>query len=541
MRKKRELLLILAAIVPMLLFTASGRSLQLAVSHGSGFYEEPFYLTIIAPGRRVYYTLDGSDPTVDSIPYTGPIYIADASQHENVLSARTDLDSYGQDHPEMIETQIPEEKVDKCTILKAAWFDRFGNRKEMVSESYFVGYGQKVGYGRHKVVSVFTDPENLTNYDTGIFVRGNSYDELKDEYGDMAPGNYSERGRDWERPATFQYFDADGKLLYRSDCGVRIMGGWHRKTVLKSLNLVARKEYGGTDQFHYDFWGTGYLPHKMTLHSGSNDYYGKVQNMLISNLTKDLDYGTMDYEVCLVFLNGEYWGIYNLTEKYDENFLEYTYHVKKNNVFSIKKEAPEMGDSANKALYTSAVEFLETADMTREENYQRFQELFDEQSLLDLFGVEIYCGRIVDWPNGNIHLWRTVTPQGEGYSDGRWRYLLYDLDSYGLTEDLVENDTIQWAMDKCGYFRGLCANETFRKKLGANILRIGREYLCPERINAAIDGYQADLEEPMKTYFKRFFNSDSGRFYERLDSNRHFFEKRMEVMEKLLEAHDMLP
>lgn len=541
MRKAKQFLLILAAIMPLLLFRASGRSMELKLSHGSGFYTEPFYLTITAPTKRIYYTLDGSEPTLDSIPYTGPIYIADATEQENVLSARTDLDSFGQDHPEQIDTQIPEEKVDKCTILKAAYFDAFGNRKKVAAESYFVGYDGRTGYGHHKVISIVTEPANLTDYDTGIFVRGNNYDELKEKYGDMAPGNYSERGREWERPAAFQYFGADGKLLYQSSCGIRIMGGWHRKTVLKSLNLVARKEYGGSNKFQYDFWGTGYLPHKMTLHSGSNDYYGKIQNMLISNLTKDLDYGTMDYEVCLVFLNGEYWGIYNLTEKYDENFLKFTYHVNKNNVFSVKKEQPEAGDSANMELYTSAIQFLETADMSQEENYRRFQELFDEQSLLDLFGVEIYCARTADWPDGNIHLWRTVTSGGEGYGDGRWRYLLYDLDSFGLTENLLEHDTIQRAIEKCGYFRSLCANETFRKKLGANILRIGEEYLSPERVNAAIDMYQADLEAPMEVYYQRFFNSDSSRFYERLQSNRNFFAGRMEVMKRLLEDHDMLP
>lgn len=541
MKKTGQILLILAAVVPLLLFFASGRSLRLQVSHSSGFYEGPFYLTITAPTGRIYYTLDGSDPTMDSIPYTGPIYIEDASNQENVLSARTDLDSFGQNHPEMIDTQIPEEKVDKCTILKAAYFDFEGNRKGLVCESYFVGFGEKTGYGNFKVVSIVTEPQNLTDYDTGIFVRGRTYDELKEGWGDQAPGNYSQKGREWERPATFQYIDADGTLLYESNCGIRTMGGWQRKAVIKSLNLVARREYGGTNTFQYDFWGTGYLPHKMTLHSGSNDFYGKIQNMLVSNLTRGLDYGTMHYEVCLVFLNGEYWGIYNLTEKYDERYLENTYHVSKENVFSVKAGEPENGDSKYMYLYTDAEELLEALDMTQDENYEKFRGLFDEQSLLDLFGVELYCGRTFDWPNGNIHLWRTVTSGGGGYSDGRWRYLLYDMDSIGLTENYIEEDNIQWAMDHCGYFRSLCRNETFRKKLGANILRIGEEYLSPERVNAAIDTYQAALEEPMKTYFKRFFNSDASRFYEHLESNRSFFNNRMEAMKKILEAHDRLP
>ena len=536
----RLLLLAVAIFIPLKMILGH-ETTQLTLSHKSGFYNDPFYLTISAPSDRIYYTLDGTDPTLDSIPYRGPIYIDDATKQENVLSARDDLDSFGQNHPELIDTQIPEEKVDKCTILKAAWFDSLGNRKEVLCASYFVGYQDKIGYGSLKVVSLITEPVNLVDYNTGIFVRGRNYDELKDTFEDAIPGNYHERGREWERQAVFQYFDADGTPLYTSDCGIRIMGGWHRKTVLKSLNVVARKEYGGSSTFQYDFWGTGYQPHKFTLHSGSNDFYGKVQNLMISNLTRNLDYGTMHYEICVLFLNGEYWGIYNLTEKYDERFLANTYHVNKDNVFSAKKDEPEAGDSTNMELYTSAIEFLETSDMTKEENYQRFQKLFDEQSLLDLFGTEIYCARTADWPDGNIHMWRTVSTGGDGYADGRWRYLLYDLDSYGLTEDLVDHDTIQRAMDECAYFRSLCRNETFRKKLGANILRIGREYLNPERIAGVIGPYKALMADPMKVYFQRFFNADTTKIYRRLDSNQAFFNGRLEVMERLLAEHDMLP
>lgn len=536
MKKTGQLILLFVSLAAIMILLGSNRSLELTVSRKSGFYEEPFYLTITAPTGRIYYTLDGTDPTMDSIPYTGPIYIEDASNQENVLSARTDLDSYGQDYPDKVDTQIPEDKVDKCTILKAAYFDFQGNRKGLVCESYFVGFGEKIGYGGLKVVSIVTEPENLTDYDTGIFVRGRTYDEEVDEEDIVPPGNYNKRGKDWERPASFQYFDADGSLLYRSACGIRIMGGWHRKTVLKSLNLVARREYGGTNTFQYDFWGTGYLPHKMTLHSGSNDYHGKLQNMLISNLTRGLDYAAMHYEVCLVFLNGEYWGIYNLTEKYDDHYIEYTYHVKKKDVFSVKAGVPEIGDSSNIVLYDDMMEFLEEADMTLDENYQAAMEMFDEQSLLDLFAVELYCGRMVDWPGGNIHLWRTVSSDGGGTADGRWRFLLYDMDSFRENED-----NIAWARDCYGFFQFLYPNETFRKKLGANILRIGEEYLSAEKVNAAIDVYQAELEEPMITYYRRFFNSDISPFYARIQRTRDFFNNRMEYMKKLLEAHDMLP
>lgn len=543
-KTKASLIFVAVVAIAYALASQNGPAV-LEASRPSGFYEDPFYLELHARKGEIYYTLDGSMPDRNALRYTGPIYIGDASENENVLSARTDLDSFSGQFVESGEgalTVTPKEKVDKATIVRAIYYDTTGLSSSELCLSYFVGFQDKTGYGGIKVVSIVTDPSNLTDYDTGIFVRGRSYDSHVEEWGKIwAPGNYHNKGKVWEREAQFQYFGEDGKLLYDTKCGIRIMGGWHRWTVLRSLNLYARKEYGGAKRFDYDFFGTSLRPHKLTLHSGSNDYYGKAQNMLVSSLTQDLDMGVMHYNICIVFLNGEYWGIYNLTEKYDEEYLVQTYGVQKGDVISVKAGSLENGRMEDFHLYTEAVNFLKHADMSEEENYAKFQRLFDEQSLLDLFGTEIYCARHFDWPNGNIHLWRTISENGDGYSDGRWRYLMYDLDSLGLTSDLIDHDTVLSAMEDCAYFKNLCQNEVFRKKLGANILRIGREYLSRERVDLFIANYTQLMAEPMKTYFRRFFDSDETYFYERMESNQAFFDARLEAMERILATHDMLP
>ena len=118
---------------------------------------------------------------------------------------------------------------------------------------------------------------------------------------------------------------------------------------------------------------------------------------------------------------------------------------------------------------------------------------------------------------------------------------MYDLDSLGLTSDLIDHDTVLSAMEDCAYFKNLCQNEVFRKKLGANILRIGREYLSRERVDLFIANYTQLMAEPMKTYFRRFFDSDETYFYERMESNQAFFDARLEAMERILATHDMLP
>ena len=162
--KKFAVFLVLLSVLTLTGVLLYGHAVRFAFSRSSGFYDEPFLLEIQAPSREVYYTLDGSEPDRTSLQYTKKkIPVGDASENENTLSAREDLDSYGQDHPEMIDTRIPEEKVDKCTVIKAVYYDAAGNKSETICASYFVGFQHKTGYGTTKVVSIVTDPENLTD------------------------------------------------------------------------------------------------------------------------------------------------------------------------------------------------------------------------------------------------------------------------------------------------------------------------------------------------------------------------------------------
>ena len=250
---------------------------NISFSHPSGFYEEPFYLKIKAPSKEVYYTLDGSEPTRDSLRYKGPIYIGDATENENVLSLGEDISAES--------VTYPQEKVDKCTVIRVRYYDRLGG-SEMTAGSYFVGFSQKPGYEGCHVVSLITDPAGLMDPETGIYVKGDSYT------GDDWSGNYYNRGMDWEREASFQYFDEAGVLRAASACGIRIKGNWSRRLPQKSLNLFARKQYSGLKEFRYDFWGTGYFPDTMTLHSGGNDTDGKLQNRLVAELCQGMDFST---------------------------------------------------------------------------------------------------------------------------------------------------------------------------------------------------------------------------------------------------------
>ncbi len=114
----------------------------LVFSRESGFYDEEFDLEIRSASGTVYYTMDGTDPTTDSILYTGPIHIIDASVNENVYSLRTDistgfyldlLDEFSFRAPGYTMPSYP---VDKCTIIRAVVYYGNGRYSQIKTASF---------------------------------------------------------------------------------------------------------------------------------------------------------------------------------------------------------------------------------------------------------------------------------------------------------------------------------------------------------------------------------------------------------------------
>ena len=554
---------------------------RIIFSKASGFYNKPFTLKIKAPTNEIYYTLDGSEPVrgqMGTFRYKGGIEIADATPNENVHSLRTDVTT-GFDL-EAVETlskgrrvmnyQTPDYPVDKCTILRAAYYDIDDNRSEIETASYFVGYKDREGYGSAKVLSVVTDPENFFDYEKGIYVTGKTFDDFAAsdpfENDDIWyrhfwwwwDANYHNRGDDWEREASVQFFSEDGDLILQQQAGIRIQGGGSRGYLPKSLNLYARRIYDGDTRFHYDFFDTGFFPKRLTLTCGGDDCYTKQKDRLVSELAADQGFTTMHYEPCLLFLDGEFWGFYYLTEKYDNKYFSYYYDVPEEEVLIVKNNKADTGLEEDQALYEEMKSFIEESDMSVEKNYKKACELIDMDSFINYYAALIYCGRCGDWPNGNFALWRTreappeievsdesskesVDKSSSPYRDGRWRWILFDVNSEALTAELTGHDTLHYVMkaNKMKMFGNLCGSPEFRRKFEERILEYGSTIFTPESVNEKVDGYAEQMTAPMAIHFRRFFGEKSGLDFTRLTDTdiRGFFTDRYSTVKEFLKKN----
>ena len=138
----------------------------------SGFYNGEsiqLEISIEDPEAVIFYTLDGSDPTVNSTVYTNFLILKDKSLEENVYCKINNVT------PE--RSYVPKDKIKKANIVRAMAKLSNGTLTPIISGTYFVGLNRKELYGNVPIISIITDPKNLFDYEKGIYVMGKMYDD----------------------------------------------------------------------------------------------------------------------------------------------------------------------------------------------------------------------------------------------------------------------------------------------------------------------------------------------------------------------------
>ncbi len=372
----------------------------------SGFYEEAFFLTLSAPeGYRIYYTLDSSTPSENALIYTEPIRVVNRSDQPNVYLATQNIVGSWQDSDHNTEN------MDKAFVVRAMTVDSQGRKSRTVSKTYFVDLEK---YSGGYVLSVVTDFENLIGED-GICVTGRAYDEwyLSGKKGEMPSINYLLTGKEAEIPANIELL-RNNEVLLNCGSGLRLQGASNRSNPIKRLRLVAREAYSGSRFFQYPLFAS-------PTHSFyTRDGFGDVLSQL---LLMDTDIAGGGAKRAAVFVNGEYWCKWYLRERFDEDWIASKFQVNADDV--------RMYDTMPEEITA----YVHSHDMQSETAYAGFQELVDVQNLMRFYAANLYYNNtdLAEWKN--MRLWRTEFDTGTEFGDGRYRFLVYDLDCLEFHHD----------------------------------------------------------------------------------------------------------
>ena len=421
---------------------------ELTFSAASGFYQTEFDLTMTAPGENwtIYYTLDGSKPTEKSRVYNNPLHLKDASKNFNVLSAQKNVNPSGD--------YIPKDRVMKANVVRAIAMDENGNSTDIVSATYFVGIDREKNFSDVPIISMYTDFDNLFGYENGIYVLGKTYDDwIKEDPknakkdGWQKKGNFNNKGKEWEREALIEYIPAGDGEGFSIDLGIRIMGAASRGNMQKSFRLKCGEEYGEKnlkfslipDNLRSDGAGEVAKYKSFLLRDGGNDCdYTKFRDPLLQDLVENRSFETQQSDVCVLFIDGEYWGMYALTEDYSDNYIENNYGIDNENIVIIKRGEVEEGLEEDIELYNEFKKFITENDMSVQSNYEKVCEMLDIVSYMEYCAFNIYIDNQDSYfKDNNWQMWRVrEADDSNPYADGKWHMMAYDTEfSTGLYSD----------------------------------------------------------------------------------------------------------
>ena len=504
------------------------KRLVLSSSHKSGFYLKPFKLSLTTNNKyTIHYTVDGSIPTHKSTIFQNQLIITGKESYDSLSFINTTI-------PDSIANfgwREPIGKQDKATIIKYAAFQNDSIITNIKTLSFFVDnnwyYSSYPNTTKNKilntikskrltkifpkdsivntkyklpVISISTNKDSLFSNEKGLFVAGKSFDPNK-----IHSGNYFERGKKFEREVFLQYFTKQGYLSFELNIGMRIHGGITRRNPQKSLKFYTREEYG-TEKIFFPFISNKGI-NRFILESMQESGGGQalIEDIVAHEIVKDLKLESQKFQAVIVFINGEYWGIHNIRERLDENYLSYKFDLHKDS-FDIIDGDPNLGYESihgSNSDYIKMIDFVKENELGNDSNYNLLSKELDIENFIDYYSVEMFFANH-DWPIHNVKMYRKKR--------GKWRFLLYDLDG-GFTNKRDHTfNMFERISKKEGYinsestflFRNLMTNQKFRNKFEYRYKEIIDLYMQPETTLSIVDSIANIYRVNMKSHINRW-------------------------------------
>lgn len=419
-------------------------------SKKGGLYTEAFDLTLSTSDlindassvdEEIYYTLDGSDPVpgaLGTMKYTESIPIKSRKGDPNVLS----LISTAKDW------KAPKGEVFKGWTIKAVTAAG-GETSKIVTNSYFVDSDIFTKYNL-PIISVVTDKSNFFDNAKGIYSQNN---EAADNY---------------QVPIHIEAYDRDGSLWFSQNAGAKLHGSSSSRYSQKTLRLYASEDYGDKGTFKYDIFpglkdveGNKIKSFKrLLLRNSGNDWESTMfRDGFMHSLVSHLNISTQAYRPSVMFLNGEFWGIHNIRERFDKYYFASHYNLDKDKVAMLSwklaiAETIEIdeGSQEDKDAYLEDItNYLKENSITDESVYENLKTKMDIDNFIDYQLSQIYFANS-DWPGNNVVVWKYKTDDGKYHpeapkgQDGRWRWVLKDTEfGFGLIRDASHN-TLNYAV-----------------------------------------------------------------------------------------------
>ena len=544
--RKTVFIVLLLAVASILFFGMYGTDVRISFSVENGFISQDVVVELNTSfslrKHDIYYTLDGSEPTVRSAKYIGGI----------ALTCGDEVSLY---------------------TIKAKTIDGEREGKTFI-RSYFVGRNVYDRFA-NMVFVLTTDPDNLYGYENGIFVEGKLRDDwIRNNPGkeitERTPANYTIRGKASEREAYVEIFESDGTRVSNQYMNMRISGSvFSRNLDQVSLKLFARTD-SGKSVVQYPFFKdrtsvasgetiTQYT--KLWLRTGSQDFRATFLKDVIAGQLA-LNAGVVDAShsrPAAVYVNSRYYGYANLQELIDESYLYSNYGgVKGNYTMAESQESRQLVNYGDTAFNDKLARLygLFDADLNDERVFSEIQKNYDLDQFMFYYCFLIYINS-PDSVNNNYVTWtynnekhHTVNLGSKNYLDGKWRPIIKDHDvslgffRYDLMRAMLLGESLGGEsgnddIKPSKILTALIRREDMRNQFINTLLDQMNHYLNPEAITKVVDEKYRESKNEIYHYIqsdandKDIFNEAS--FEEEIDKMRAFAKERPGILKQSLE------
>ncbi len=423
---------------------------------------------------KIRYTSDGSMPTHESPEFTGAVTIAES------------------------------------TALRMAVF--FGKRQ----------------VSKEQVHDVFINAQHtLPLVSVSLFSN-----QVTDDYGNFLSS------KDQHLFGQMKYYDTNKQLEFTHQIKLELHGESLNAAPQKSFRLTLVDESGNIQGASYPFFGPE-APTYFTSLILRNDeakfthLREQVANQLVAETTNlDVQRG----KPVVLYLNGQYWGLYFLRERFDETYFAQKYSLKtealgmlevplgadvKGSFAPVNKKSKESAEKINKLSRN-------VARCNRCVSYSEANTILDMENLVDYLLLEFYFANF-DWPYNNYKVWRyqseklyLVESEFVEQLDGRFRWLFFDSDvSFGAgrssLKDMVaaaDGDPYAQLIDNNFPFRNLIYGKTFIRNYLKRMEDLLAHQLDPKYTDAIVDYWAAQIRPEMPAEIARWqrFNTADKKF-----------------------------
>ncbi|MDO4741087.1 MAG: lamin tail domain-containing protein, partial [Eubacteriales bacterium] len=427
-------------------------------SIAGGLYDSAVTLELSGPQNAVIrYTTDGSVPTTASPVYTDPLTLSETT----VIRSRVWRDG---EYPSTTQTQ-----------------------------TYFVGVEHTMN-----VMSVVLDPADLWSDEKGLYILGPNALEAS-PYGSIDRG--ANFWMTWEKSANLEYYGTDGSTILSQGCGLKLHGQYSRSEPQKAFKIIAREEYDEQDYFYAPLFSErDYTQYQSFVlrSSGSDGDKTRMRDSILTSLAENTDVMYQATELVVVYLNGEYWGQYNLRERINQySVAQWEGWDDPENIDLVKANTNVLHGSDES--FQKMLSWVKKNGVKNDEALAAVGEVVDLENYIDYICLQMYTGNT---DTLNVKRYRNAVS-----GDGKWRWIFFDLDWAFYTDT---NSPTRW-MNPAGMgnsmrtdntlFVELMKNDTFRamflERLGELMATDFTTQAIVDKVNERIGELMPEMEQHM--------------------------------------------